>query len=67
RIGSCGAVRDGFELGEIVTATRALGDDGASLALGHEREPRPLDPEISRALVAAGGGREVTTVSSDLF
>jgi DeoD family purine-nucleoside phosphorylase len=67
RIGTCGALTSDFELGELVTATRALGDDGASRALGAGAGPQPLDAELSEALMSAGGGRAVTTVSADLF
>ena len=67
RIGTCGALTGGFELGELVTATAVLGADGASRALGAPDEPRPFDAGLSDALRAAGGGRAVTAVSTDLF
>jgi DeoD family purine-nucleoside phosphorylase len=68
RIGTCGALREGFELGEVVTATSVLAADGASLSLGASADaPAPLDAGLSAALIEHGGGREVTTVSSDLF
>jgi uridine phosphorylase len=68
RIGTCGALTDGFELGELVTATAVLGADGASAALGAPADAaRPFDPVLSDALIAAGGGRAATAVSTDLF
>ncbi len=62
RIGTCGALVDGLELGELVSAREVIGADGASSALG---APSPLtpDPGLERAL----GTRAVTAVSTDLF
>jgi uridine phosphorylase len=68
RIGTCGALTGGFELGELVTATDVLSADGASKALGAPTDgPRPFDADLSAALREAGGGRAVTAVSTDLF
>jgi uridine phosphorylase len=66
RIGTCGALRGGFSLGDLVTAESVIGADGASRALG---AVGPLTPDapVTAALRAAGGGRGVTVVSSDLF
>lgn len=66
RIGTCGAFNTDLELGELVTATRVLSGDGASRALGAAASLVP-DAGLSAALQAAGGGRGVTAVSSDLF
>jgi DeoD family purine-nucleoside phosphorylase len=66
RIGTCGALDPALQLGELVTAERSLAEDGTSAALGAESEAAP-DPGLTEALVAAGGGRAVTAVSTDLF
>ena len=66
RIGTCGALRDGLALGEVVTATAIIGADGASRALGANGSMAP-DAELTAALQGAGGERGVTAVSSDLF
>lgn len=66
RIGTCGAFDTSLRLGEIVTATRVLSGDGASRALGAAEAQVP-DAALSAALQAAGGGRGVTAISSDLF
>ncbi|HEX2070703.1 MAG TPA: hypothetical protein VHF90_03525 [Thermoleophilaceae bacterium] len=65
RIGTCGALRDGLELGELVAAERVIGADGTSAALG---ATSPLEPEQSlTAALTAGGIQAVTAVSTDLF
>jgi uridine phosphorylase len=66
RIGTCGALRGGLELGELVTATSVIGADGTSRALG-ANGPLTPDSELTAALLRAAGGRGVTAVSSDLF
>jgi DeoD family purine-nucleoside phosphorylase len=66
RIGTCGALEPALHLGELVTAERSLAEDGTSAALGARGEVAP-DPVLTEALVAAGGGRAVTAVSTDLF
>ena len=66
RIGTCGAFDTSLGLGELVTATRVLAGDGASRALGAGDSLVP-DPALTQSLQAAGGGRGVTAVSSDLF
>jgi uridine phosphorylase len=65
RIGTCGALTGEFELGELVTADRALGADGASASLG-VTDTVEADPGLTAALVGAGA-RAVTAVSTDLF
>ena len=65
RIGTCGALEDGFELGELVTVGEVVAADGLSAAL--EAGPRiSPDPALTDAL-AAGGPALVTAVSTDLF
>jgi len=63
RIGTCGALTNGFELGELVSVTDVLAADGTSRALGAGDEPRPFDAGLSGAF----GQRSVTAVSTDLF
>ena len=65
RIGTCGALRDDLELGELVAAATVLSDDGAGAALGADGPLAP-DPALTEALVAAGA-RPETVVSTDLF
>jgi DeoD family purine-nucleoside phosphorylase len=66
RIGTCGALDGTLAIGELVTAERALSDDGASAALGAEGDVMP-DPALTDAAAAAAGGRRVTAASTDLF
>lgn len=65
RIGTCGALREGFELGELVTAETVIGTDGTSAALG--AGPRLAPDRALTAALACGGARPVTAVSTDLF
>lgn len=65
RIGTCGALREGFELGELLAAERVIGADGTSAALGAGPRLAP-DPALTQAL-AAGGARPVTALTTDLF
>ena len=65
RIGTCGALEDGFELGELVTPTEVVAADGLSASLGAGPRLAP-DRALTDAL-AAGGARVVTAVSTDLF
>jgi uridine phosphorylase len=65
RIGTCGALRTGFQLGELVAAEAVIGADGASAALG---AAGPLSPDGRlTAALAAGGARPVTVLTTDLF
>jgi DeoD family purine-nucleoside phosphorylase len=66
RIGTCGALDPALEIGQIVTAERALSDDGASAALGADGWVAP-DPTLTNALGEAGGGERLGAVSTDLF
>lgn len=65
RVGTCGALDEALELGEIVVASAAVAADGASRALG-AGERAAASTAITRALLAAGA-REVLAVSTDLF
>ncbi|WP_249021668.1 hypothetical protein [Conexibacter sp. S30A1] len=75
RVGTCGGLRDGLALGQLIVVTEALADDGTSTALGgHERmaSVRAVGARLPAALLAAGQAADppaVTgaTVSSDLF
>jgi DeoD family purine-nucleoside phosphorylase len=67
RVGTCGALAPGLELGDLVVAEAALGDDGASRALG-AAGPLPADPDLLAALrAAAPAARAGIVVSADLF
>jgi DeoD family purine-nucleoside phosphorylase len=65
RIGTCGALVEELELGELVAAQTVLSADGTSVALGANCA-LGSDPELLERLVAAGA-RAATVVSSDLF
>jgi uridine phosphorylase len=65
RIGTCGALREGLELGQLVAAASVIGADGASAALGAGPRLAP-DGVLTNALIAAGA-RSVTALSTDLF
>ncbi|HYI35370.1 MAG TPA: hypothetical protein VEX39_02095 [Thermoleophilaceae bacterium] len=65
RIGTCGALDDGLELGALVSAEHALAADGTSRALD-AGERVPADPELAEALRGAGA-EPVTAVTTDLF
>jgi uridine phosphorylase len=65
RVGTCGALDPGLEIGELLAVSAALADDGTSARLGAEGLVEP-DPELTAALVAAGApGRRIVT--TDLF
>lgn len=69
RVGTCGALAEGFELGELLVTDAALAGDGASRALGTGDRIAP-DPELTGALVAAAapdGVRTGAVASVDLF
>lgn len=65
RIGTCGAIHEGFELGELTAATAVIGADGTSAALGAAPRLAP-DDGLTASLIAAGA-RPVTALSTDLF
>jgi DeoD family purine-nucleoside phosphorylase len=76
RVGTCGALRDGLRLGDLVIATEAIAADGTSRALGAP-DRVPAGPELLAALTAAGrspssvrGSHSVHTgpvVTTDVF
>jgi DeoD family purine-nucleoside phosphorylase len=70
RIGTAGAIDSELELGQLVVATEAIADDGASTALGAGERVTP-DPALTEALTAAaaeaGPGRGGPVATSDLF
>jgi uridine phosphorylase len=68
RVGTCGALTADQELGDLVIASEALPEDGASRALGAEGCVRS-SPELLEALkeVTQGAERAARVVSSDLF
>jgi uridine phosphorylase len=66
RIGTCGALLDGIELGTLLPVEAAIAADGASRALGADGRVA-ADAALVEALAAATGRDPVTAVSSDLF
>jgi DeoD family purine-nucleoside phosphorylase len=70
RVGTCGALLDGFALGDAIVATEAVAADGTSRALGAGARV-PADAELTAALAAAadadGGARRGAVVTTDLF
>jgi DeoD family purine-nucleoside phosphorylase len=62
RVGTCGALGDGLELGQLLAASAALPGDGTSRALG-ATGPLAPDPALQDRLQAPAG----VIVSSDLF
>ncbi len=65
RIGTCGALRDGIEMGTLLAAREALPADGASAALGADGLVA-ANPGLVERLEAAGA-QAVTVVTTDLF
>jgi uridine phosphorylase len=65
RIGTCGALGDGLELGQLLAARAVIPFDGTSRALGADGRMEP-DAELTAALEAAGA-RPAAAVSTDLF
>ena len=67
RVGTCGALAPGIELGELIVAREAISADGTSRALG-AGERVAADPELTRALIGhAPSARCGAVVSVDLF
>jgi DeoD family purine-nucleoside phosphorylase len=66
RTGTCGALVEDLALGDLIVASEAVVADGASRALGADGR-LPADPELTRALAEASGGRTAPVVSTDLF
>lgn len=65
RIGTCGALREGFGTGSLVAAREVIGTDGTSAALGAAERLQP-DPTLLAALMETGAGA-ATVLSTDLF
>lgn len=66
RTGTCGALREDLELGDLVVASEAIAADGASRALGADGR-LPADPALTRALAEQAATPARTIVSADLF
>lgn len=67
RVGTCGALASGLDLGDLVVADAVLGCDGTSRALGADRRLVP-DAALTGSLrSAAPSARSGLVVSSDLF
>jgi DeoD family purine-nucleoside phosphorylase len=68
RVGTCGGLAPGLELGQLLIASEALADDGTSRALGgHERLACVVGPGTLTDALLSDGGRQATVVSADLF
>ena len=66
RVGTCGALDPGLELGDLLRVEAALPTDGVSSSLG-AREPVAADPSLLARLEAAGAGEPALVASTDLF
>ena len=66
RVGTCGALQSDLELGDLIVATEAIGDDGTSRALGVDGRV-PASSALLEALSAATGAPRGPVVSTDLF
>jgi DeoD family purine-nucleoside phosphorylase len=68
RVGTCGALVEGFALGDVLVAREALCADGTSRALGAGARVA-ADPELTAALLAGAGddARSGAVVTTDLF
>ncbi len=67
RVGTCGALDQELQLGEIVLASEAIAADGAGRSLAGGGRPR-ADPDLNAALAAAAAPRRIgPIVSTDLF
>jgi DeoD family purine-nucleoside phosphorylase len=64
RIGTCGALTDNLELGDLLAVEAALTEDGASRALGADDRAHP-DGELTARL--AESATRATIVSTDVF
>lgn len=65
RIGTCGALVAGLELGQLLAAAEVIPADGTSVALGAGELLRP-DAGLTAVLVD-GGARPTTVLSTDIF
>jgi DeoD family purine-nucleoside phosphorylase len=66
RVGTCGALDGGLELGDVLVAREALAADGTSRALGAGVRVA-ADVALTASLERAAAGDAVTIVSTDLF
>ena len=68
RVGTCGGLHPALVLGELLVATEAIAEDGASRALGAAGRVSP-DPDLLERVTAAGGPgiARGPVVSTDLF
>jgi uridine phosphorylase len=67
RVGTCGALAPGIELGELIIASEAISADGTSRALG-TGERVAADAELTKALAGqAPSAQRGAVVSVDLF
>ena len=68
RVGTCGALADGLAHGDLIVASEALAEDGASRALGANEVAKP-DPDLTSRVSGAlpGAPAPVRIVSTDLF
>jgi DeoD family purine-nucleoside phosphorylase len=66
RIGTCGSLSADIELGGLLAVREAIACDGTSRALGADGRVQ-ADPELTAALVEAGGAQPATVVTTDLF
>jgi DeoD family purine-nucleoside phosphorylase len=66
RVGTCGALQSDLELGDLIVATEAIGDDGTSRALGVDGRV-PASAALLEALSAGTGAPRGPVVSTDLF
>ncbi len=70
RVGSCGALTDGFALGDAIVADAAIASDGTSRALGAGERvgaDAALTAALESAAAADGGARRGAVVTTDLF
>ena len=67
RVGTCGGLDNGLELGQLVRADSAIGEDGISRGLGADDGPVQGDAELTSRLKAAGAGEPVRVVTTDFF
>lgn len=66
RVGTCGALGSGVQLGDLIVAREVWGEDGASRGLGAPVVQKP-DRALTDALAGAGDVLEAAVVSTDLF
>lgn len=66
RVGTCGAVDDSLELGQLLRVESALPEDGVSRALG-DGDAVPADPGLLERLDSLGAGTPVTAATTDFF